>query len=81
MMSSMDDVTVDIADVFADAVRVPAESVKAGDLVFDAFGGRHEVKSAKSTTVRGVSGVRILRHDGWPIYLEHGDTITIVRAR
>ena len=68
--------SVDIVDVFADAVQVNVQTVKPGDFVFDAFGGRHEVRKVTSTGLR----VRIVRYDGWGSEHTPDGTITIVRA-
>lgn len=74
----MSDATVDIADVFADAVRVPVETVEPGDYVFDVYGGRHVVDRVMHYGSHG--RLEVERADGWSSHHTVGDTITIVRG-
>lgn len=67
--------TVDITDIYPEAVKVSANEVSDGDFVYDTFGGTHEVK--KVTRFKHVT--RITRVDGWPITLDNDETITILQ--
>lgn len=71
---------VGIADVFADAVRVPITTVRAGDYVFTPMGDRIRLTDAYLTP-RGKRFVTV-REDGvrdsWDP--THTPTITIVRG-
>lgn len=60
------DIWADIKDVFADAVRVPFADVRAGDWVFDTFGGRHKLKAARVLK----SGALSIKREDLP-YTEH----------
>ena len=73
------DMTVDIVDVFGDSERVPVETVKPGDFVFDMTGGRHEVRAVNMYGSKPHL-VEIVRVDGWESSHSVGDTITIVRG-
>lgn len=69
--------TVDITEVYPDARVVTAKEVRAGDSVFDVFGGTHEVSKARTFT----HVTRIERLDGWPMTLGKDDPITILPGR
>ena len=67
----------DIVRVHPDALRVPFNQVRAGDWVFDAFGGRHKLVRARVLK----SGKLSIKRDDYPctehVSTEDG-TITIV---
>lgn len=66
---------VEISDVERSTIKLAAQSVRVGDLVFDTFGGTHRVVSVR----RYPHLVRIMRDDGWPITLERATLITVKR--
>lgn len=66
--------SINIVDVFADAITVYADQVAVGDRVFDVFGNTYEVTCTSKYTKR----VRIARSDGWSDTFEHGCEVTIV---
>ncbi|HTF53574.1 MAG TPA: hypothetical protein VK735_39530 [Pseudonocardia sp.] len=70
---------VDIADVRPDATKVPVTELRAGDLVFDIWGGTHAVVSVRTLKDGTVSFRR--DHENYRTHLARGGTITIVRTR
>lgn len=76
----MDEATaVNITDVFADAVQVPARDVRVGDYVFSTMGERDRVIHVSS--LRNNSRKRtIVPERLWPLVLPVDDAITIVRG-
>lgn len=70
--------TVNIADVYPDAVQIKAWDLKSSDKVFDTTGGRHGLLIV--TKLRS-GRVRFYREDRpeYPEYLDRDELITVVR--
>lgn len=71
-------VFVEITDVYADALQIPARFLRKGDQVFDAFGGRYALTHVRPLTGGRVSTRRIdhAHHEHW----DAGDPVTAVLA-
>jgi hypothetical protein len=67
---------VNITDVEPTSERVLAETVKAGDTIFDVFGGKHTVRRVR--VFKHV--VHLFRSGRQPSSFEVGSTITVIRA-
>jgi hypothetical protein len=75
--SSRDDEPfVDIIDVEPTAMRIPVEQLRIGDVVFDVFGGEHEVVSVRLLK----DGMRFVREDGDVGFWLRGNIATVKRA-
>jgi hypothetical protein len=65
---------VSITDVFPEAVKATADTIKVGDTVFDVFGGKHKVAK-----VRRYKHVTVcVRSDGDTFSVPAGSTITVI---
>lgn len=68
---------MDIVDIHTEAVKVQAETLQAGDKVFDVWGKQYELKRVQ--VFKRV--VKYWHEDNMqnPGYLDVGDSITIIR--
>lgn len=69
--------TANLIDVFADAVKAPAEDLRAGDSLFDTTGGTHLLTQVRHTKRL----VKTTRQDGWTDTFVKTETITYLPAR
>lgn len=67
--------TVEIVDVYPDAVRVAIETIRPGDSVFGPCGERDRVRLVR--TFPHVT--RITPETRWPLTLANGSPVTIIR--
>lgn len=69
--------TLNITDVFAEAVKVKVETVKPGDLVFDPMGRTYPVQYVRPFK----HVVHVKRHDlDYPESFDMGSDITVIRG-
>lgn len=68
--------TSEIADVFPAAQKVRAGELREGDLLFDAYGGTHEIVEPPR---RRRGWIDTVRHDGWEDRFHQTDLVTIIR--
>ena len=71
---SMDEATVNIADVVEYTSRVRADEIRVGDRVFDVFGKAYAVVTVRHTARFAI----VTRDDGNRTYFQRGETVTIV---
>lgn len=70
-------VTVEISDVIQGARKVRGSELREGDLLFDAFGGTHEIAELRRR--KGSRWTHTIRHDGFEDVFDRDDVVAIIR--
>ena len=70
-----DEATVNLADVFRNATRIPRTDLQVGDTVFDVWGDRYYVMKVRHFKAH----TRGTREDGETFFLVDDETITVIK--